>query len=61
MRLPLMLLASFFLSLSPILKDCSAWGCSQGKVSKVVGSQSCFSRVKGTIFFKVYFCPCLNC
>ena len=44
-----------FFSIPPILKVDSAWGCAQGKVSKVVGSQSCFSRVKSTIITALYF------
>ena len=38
-----------FYFIPPILKVDSAWGCAQGKVSKVVGPQSCFNRVKSTI------------
>ena len=38
-----------FYSIPPILKVDSAWGYAQGKVSKVVGPQSCFNSVKSTI------------
>ena len=38
-----------FYFIPPILKVDSAWGCAQSKVSKVVGPQSCFNRVKSTI------------
>ena len=43
-----------FYFIPPILKVDSAWGCAQGKVSKIVDPQSCFNRAKSTILAALF-------